>query len=269
MIPSNFLDLFVGKFLVKKVEGYLCSLIEDLIDKSIRRIIQLENPCDDHKILIGLKFLNAFLIENILGFQFYHLHFKESIFLLICENKKKNDFGVLKRNLESVRILKIKKSYTFFDEFLDFMSKSSWEKGLVNLVLDNLFIFNSIIGLYVDNILELSFDLTSPCELKSSRNFKNNFDWMRFHYIVIHEFLLKDLEDESLNSHVPFKEMKSYIMRIHGWVLGFKKDKSFQFRIPFKDCSFKAYLRTFLASVFFRGCFLNLYPQILDETLLF
>ncbi|KAI5666535.1 hypothetical protein M9H77_16388 [Catharanthus roseus] len=40
IIPSNFLDLFVGKFLVKKVEGYLCFLSEDLIDKSIRRIVE-------------------------------------------------------------------------------------------------------------------------------------------------------------------------------------------------------------------------------------
>ncbi|KAI5664039.1 hypothetical protein M9H77_23362 [Catharanthus roseus] len=39
MLPSNFLDSCVGKFLVKKVEGYLCSLIEDLLDNSIRRIV--------------------------------------------------------------------------------------------------------------------------------------------------------------------------------------------------------------------------------------
>ncbi|KAI5667020.1 hypothetical protein M9H77_16873 [Catharanthus roseus] len=45
-----------------------------------------------------------------------------------------------------------------------------------------------------------------------------NFDWMRFHYVVIHESFLKALENESLNSHVPFKEMKSYIMGIHGLV---------------------------------------------------
>ncbi|KAI5681420.1 hypothetical protein M9H77_02648 [Catharanthus roseus] len=104
MIP-NFLDSFDGKFLVKKVEGYLCSLIEDLLDKSIRRIVetysymissfgtfvialkgiclfkihflnvkvQLEEPCEDHKFLIGLEVLKAFLIENILIFQFYHI----------------------------------------------------------------------------------------------------------------------------------------------------------------------------------------------------
>ncbi|KAI5671533.1 hypothetical protein M9H77_11897 [Catharanthus roseus] len=104
MLPSYFLDPFVGNFLVKKVEGYLCSLIGHFLDKSIRRDVercsymipffktflialngiapfenhflnvkvQLENPCDDYKNLIGLKFLNAFLIENILGFQFYN-----------------------------------------------------------------------------------------------------------------------------------------------------------------------------------------------------
>ncbi|KAI5667897.1 hypothetical protein M9H77_17750 [Catharanthus roseus] len=40
MIPSNFLDLYVGKFIVKKVKGYLCSLIGDLLDKSIRRNVE-------------------------------------------------------------------------------------------------------------------------------------------------------------------------------------------------------------------------------------
>ncbi|KAI5654537.1 hypothetical protein M9H77_31724 [Catharanthus roseus] len=108
MIPY-FLDLFVGNFLVKKVEGYLCSLIGDLFNKSIwrnvvrcsymissfetfviplKRIspfknhlwnveVQFEDPCDDHKFLIGLEVLKAFLIENILSFQLYHLHFQE------------------------------------------------------------------------------------------------------------------------------------------------------------------------------------------------
>ncbi|KAI5672705.1 hypothetical protein M9H77_13069 [Catharanthus roseus] len=97
-------------------------------------------------------------------------------------------------------------SYMFFDEFLDLMSKSSRKKGLSNLVLENLFIFNSILGLF---------------------NFKKNFDWMRFHYVFIHESLLKDLENKSLYSHVPLKEMKSYIMGIHGWVLGFEKGRRF------------------------------------------
>ncbi|KAI5681320.1 hypothetical protein M9H77_02547 [Catharanthus roseus] len=127
MIP-NFLDSFHGKFLVKKVEGYLCSLIEDLLDKSIRGIaetysyiissfrtfaialkgsglfenyffnvkVQLEDHCDDHKFLIGLEALKAFFIENILSFQFYHFHFKDSMFLLIFKNKKEDGFGVLK-----------------------------------------------------------------------------------------------------------------------------------------------------------------------------
>ncbi|KAI5653004.1 hypothetical protein M9H77_30191 [Catharanthus roseus] len=39
-IIPNFLDLFDGKIHVKKVEKYLCSLIEDLLDKSIRRIVE-------------------------------------------------------------------------------------------------------------------------------------------------------------------------------------------------------------------------------------
>ncbi|KAI5667910.1 hypothetical protein M9H77_17763 [Catharanthus roseus] len=40
MIRSYFLDQFVGNFLVKKGEGYLCSLIGDLLNKSIRRNIE-------------------------------------------------------------------------------------------------------------------------------------------------------------------------------------------------------------------------------------
>ncbi|KAI5652589.1 hypothetical protein M9H77_29776 [Catharanthus roseus] len=171
-------------------------------------------------ILIGFKFSNAFLIENNLAFQFYDFHLKESMFLLIFENKMKYGFGVfkvchgvfvktilrkdfvelllkifVKKNLcyfkffieiiwkdnsfvfsmkheSSVTLLYYlpfkeflkkfeceeefgkswdsinKQPYTFFDEFLDFMSKSSWEKGLANLVFDNLFIFSLIIGLY-------------------------------------------------------------------------------------------------------------------------
>ncbi|KAI5681342.1 hypothetical protein M9H77_02569 [Catharanthus roseus] len=109
------------KFLVKKVEGYLCCLIEDLLDESIRRIVetysymkpffetfviafkgigffenhflnmkvQLEDPCYDHKFPIGLEVLKALLIENVLSFQFYHLHFKESMFLLILKTRRK------------------------------------------------------------------------------------------------------------------------------------------------------------------------------------
>ncbi|KAI5676599.1 hypothetical protein M9H77_07549 [Catharanthus roseus] len=223
---------------LEKVEGYLYSLIEDLLDKSIRGIVetysymissfktfnvkvQLDNPCDDPKFLIGLEVLKAFLIENILGFQFYCFHFKESMFLLNFQNKKKYDFGVL---------------------------KSSWKKGLSNLVLDSFFIFNSTLGLYVDNILELSFDFASHCELKSSSYFKNNFDWMRFHYVAIHESLLKDLENGSLSSHVLFKETKDYTMGIHGWVLGFEKDESFQCLYPFKDCGLKDCFKTFLTN---------------------
>ncbi|KAI5667334.1 hypothetical protein M9H77_17187 [Catharanthus roseus] len=102
------------------------------------------------------------------GTLLYHLPFKEFLKKFVYEE----EFG---KPWDS----KDKQSYTFFDEFLDFMSNSSWEKGLAHLVLDNLFTFNSILGLYVDNILKLSFGFANPCELKSSWNFKKNFDWMR------------------------------------------------------------------------------------------
>ncbi|KAI5663894.1 hypothetical protein M9H77_23217 [Catharanthus roseus] len=158
-------------------------------------------------------------------------------------------------------------SYTFFNEFLDFTSKSSRKKGLSNFFLDNLFIFNSILGLYVDNILELSFGFAIPCELKTSWNFKKNFDWMRFHYVVIHESPLKGLENGSLNSHVPFKEMKSYIMVIHGWVLGFENNETFQFHYPFKDYGFKTCFETFLtrARRAFRGTKILLFSKLQVE----
>ncbi|KAI5649943.1 hypothetical protein M9H77_35948 [Catharanthus roseus] len=130
MIPSNIFDPFVGNFLVKKVQGYLCSLIGDLLNKSIRRNVercsyvipsfetfvivlkeispfenyflnvevQLESHCDEHTLLIGIEVLKAFLIETILDLQFYLLHFEESMFLLICENMKKKNSTDLRTN---------------------------------------------------------------------------------------------------------------------------------------------------------------------------
>ncbi|KAI5672293.1 hypothetical protein M9H77_12657 [Catharanthus roseus] len=63
----------------------------------------------------SLVILKTLLIENILGFQFYHLHFKESMFLLVFENKKKDGFGVLKKKhketiLEEFEAIKAKES---------------------------------------------------------------------------------------------------------------------------------------------------------------
>ncbi|KAI5648413.1 hypothetical protein M9H77_34418 [Catharanthus roseus] len=240
MIPSYFLVLFVGNFLVKKVESYLCSLIEDLLDKSIRGTIEAYSHMIPSFETFVITFKGTSPFKNyILSVKWYtllyYLPFKEFLQKFVCEEKfgKSWDF-------------ENNQSYTFFDEFLDFMSKSTWKKGLSNLVLDNLFIFNSILGLYVDNILKISLGFTSPCELK-----------MRFHYVAIHESLLKDLENESLNFHVPFKEMKSYIMGIHGWVFGFEKDDSFQFCYLFKDCGFKVCFKAFLTTMFFKCCFSN------------
>ncbi|KAI5661837.1 hypothetical protein M9H77_21160 [Catharanthus roseus] len=80
--------------------------------------VQLETLCD-HKFLLGLEFLKAFLIENILGFQFYHLHFKESMVLLVCEHKKKDCFGVLKSLSWSFCENHLEKRFcgTIFEEF--------------------------------------------------------------------------------------------------------------------------------------------------------
>ncbi|KAI5653129.1 hypothetical protein M9H77_30316 [Catharanthus roseus] len=72
--------------------------IGPLKNHSLNVKVQLENPYDDDKFLIGLEVLKAFLNEKILSFQFYPLHFKESMFSLICENKKEDSFGVLKTN---------------------------------------------------------------------------------------------------------------------------------------------------------------------------
>ncbi|KAI5675997.1 hypothetical protein M9H77_06947 [Catharanthus roseus] len=175
MIP-NFLDSFVGKFLVKKVQGYLYSLIEDLLDKSIRRIVetycymissfetfvitlkgispfkihflnvevQLESHCDDHKLLIGIEVLKAFLIETILDLQFHHLHFKESMFFLIFENKKKDGFGVLKvchrvfvetilrkDFLELLLKNLVEKHLCYFKPFIEILCKDIFLDGLL------------------------------------------------------------------------------------------------------------------------------------------
>ncbi|KAI5681954.1 hypothetical protein M9H77_03182 [Catharanthus roseus] len=111
---------------------------------------------------------NSFVVSmkhEFSGTLLYHLPFKEFLKKFVCEEKSGKSWD-----------FENKQSYTFFDEFLDFMSKSSWKKDLSNFVLDNLYIFNSILGLYVDNILELSFGFASPCELKSSWSFKKDFD---------------------------------------------------------------------------------------------
>ncbi|KAI5674118.1 hypothetical protein M9H77_14482 [Catharanthus roseus] len=212
-LRKDFLELLSKNF----VEKHLCYF------KTIIEIHWKDDFLDgllvpnENSLVISMK-------HDCSGTLLHHLPFKEFLKKFVYEGKfgKSQDFTN-------------KQSYTFFEEFLGFMSKSSWKKGLSNLVLDNLFVFNSPLGLYVDNILEPSFVFTSPCELKSSWNFKKNFDWMRFHYVVIHESLLKDLENESLNFHVPFKEIKSYMMGIHGWVLEFEKDESTDLRTnPFK-----------------------------------
>ncbi|KAI5683010.1 hypothetical protein M9H77_04238 [Catharanthus roseus] len=53
-----------------------------------------EFPYDEQKVLNVGKFLKA-LIGNIHGFQFYHFHFKEFMWLLICGKKMNGSFKVL------------------------------------------------------------------------------------------------------------------------------------------------------------------------------
>ncbi|KAI5676011.1 hypothetical protein M9H77_06961 [Catharanthus roseus] len=157
----KFFHLHYKEFLVwKKFEDRIrsCFRISDtniyLLDKSIRRIVktysymissletfvialkgigffenhflnvkvQLEDPCDNQKFLNGLEVLKAFLIENILSFQSYHLHFKESMFLLIFENKKKDGFGVLKVCLRTFVETILRK------DFLELLLKNFVEK---------------------------------------------------------------------------------------------------------------------------------------------
>ncbi|KAI5654065.1 hypothetical protein M9H77_31252 [Catharanthus roseus] len=59
---------------------------------------QLEFPYDEQKVLNVDKFLKA-LIENIHGFQFYHFHFKEFMWLLVCGKKMSSSFKLLKAHL--------------------------------------------------------------------------------------------------------------------------------------------------------------------------
>ncbi|KAI5663240.1 hypothetical protein M9H77_22563 [Catharanthus roseus] len=47
------------------------------------------------------------------------------------------------------------------------------------------------LGLYVDNTFELSLGFPSPCELKVSWNFKENFDWMRRSFAFTCQVLLE------------------------------------------------------------------------------
>ncbi|KAI5683021.1 hypothetical protein M9H77_04249 [Catharanthus roseus] len=79
MIP-NFLDPFVGKFLVKKVKGIY----------SIRRIVAT------YSYMISSFETFVIALGGIGPFENHFLNVKESMFLLISENKKKDGFGVFK-----------------------------------------------------------------------------------------------------------------------------------------------------------------------------
>lgn len=106
MIP-NFLRSFVGNCDDKEVEGYLCSLLDKLLDKSKWRIVEhcdyllpsfgtfekslscfillnkhlMHVTCEftwgEFNLLNVVKFLKSLMGGNIQGFQFYHLHFKD------------------------------------------------------------------------------------------------------------------------------------------------------------------------------------------------
>ncbi|KAI5681507.1 hypothetical protein M9H77_02735 [Catharanthus roseus] len=239
MIP-NFLDSFVGNFLVKKVEGYLCSLIEDLLDKSIRRErcsymilffetfiialngiapfknhflnvkVQLENPCDHHKFLIGLEVLKSILIEKILGFQFYHLHFKESMVLLICENKK-DGFGVLNCHGVFVNtilrkdfvelLLKnfVEKHLCYFKTFIEILWKDVFLDGLHLKIMECKGMFESELVWCIKSSKELStFGLHSSFGTLSQMS--HNLS-----YTYPNEMIQASMEGTSYNFHENIK----------------------------------------------------------------
>lgn len=74
---------------------------------------QVEFPCMEHEFLNIVGSLKT-LFENILGFKFYHLHFKEFSLLIDCENQKGIGFVKFKTNLcEFEKTLLKKDSFEF------------------------------------------------------------------------------------------------------------------------------------------------------------
>ncbi|KAI5676326.1 hypothetical protein M9H77_07276 [Catharanthus roseus] len=80
---------------------------------------QFEFPHDEQKVLTVDEFLKALLLENNHGFQFYHFHFKEFMWLLFCEKKMNGYFKVLKIHLCN-------------------LVKTTFENGVFELTLKNL-----------------------------------------------------------------------------------------------------------------------------------
>ncbi|KAI5671897.1 hypothetical protein M9H77_12261 [Catharanthus roseus] len=53
---------------------------------------KFEFPHDEQNVLIVVGFLKALLLGNLHGFQFYHFHFKEFLWLLFCGKKMNGSF---------------------------------------------------------------------------------------------------------------------------------------------------------------------------------
>ncbi|KAI5653475.1 hypothetical protein M9H77_30662 [Catharanthus roseus] len=230
----NFLDSFVGKFLAKKVEGHLYSLIEDLLDKSIRIIVetysyiltsfetfvialkgispfenhflnvkvQLENPCDNPKFLFGLEVLKTFLNENILGFQFYHLHFKEYMFLLIFENKKKDGFGV-RKVCHRVFVETILRK-----DFLELLFKSFVEKHLCY--------FKTFIEIFWKDVFLNGFLVPNKDSFVISM--KHEIGGTLLYYLPLKEFLKKFICEEKLESLGILKIINIMHSLMNSWI---------------------------------------------------
>ncbi|KAI5663383.1 hypothetical protein M9H77_22706 [Catharanthus roseus] len=65
-------------YMISSFETFVIAVkgISPFKNRFLNAEVQLESHCVDHKLLIGIEDLKAFLIEAILGLQFYPLHFE-------------------------------------------------------------------------------------------------------------------------------------------------------------------------------------------------
>ncbi|KAI5653961.1 hypothetical protein M9H77_31148 [Catharanthus roseus] len=162
------------------------------------------------------------------------------MFLLVFQNKKKDDFGVLKVSHRVLVETILRK------DFLELLLKNFLEKQLCYLktfieiprkdvILDRLLVQNK-------NSVVISM--------------KHEFSGTLLYHLPFKEFLMKFVCKEEFGKFWDFENNQSYtlfdefldFLQKSSWKKGFEKDESFQFRIPFMDCGFKACFETFSTS---------------------
>ncbi|KAI5676311.1 hypothetical protein M9H77_07261 [Catharanthus roseus] len=165
-----------------------------------------------HAKLKGEFVENSLLFGNIHGFQFYHFHFKEFMWLLLCGKKMNDSFKVLKVHLCN-------------------LVKTTFENGVFQLTLKNLvekdlvYSIHFIKFLFKDDILnDFLIQNTSSCvkllnqsfggSLLYSLTFNEFFEELIFKmgFKILNVLMMKSrlffsLHQNFLFYHLPFKEI--------------------------------------------------------------